>query len=90
MYSENSQLKSPPIQPKSDIEIALAVEEALSIFTRNGGHKIIANVLDGVVTLQGTVSSYELRRSISNAARDLPGIEGIRNYISVCPASQSF
>ncbi len=89
MNSENKTLQSSPSVFKTDTEIALAVDDALKIFNSNGQHRVSARVLDGIVTLQGTVSSYELRTSVSNAIRNLPGVEGFRNCISIFPDYQS-
>jgi osmotically-inducible protein OsmY len=74
---------------KNDTTIAVTVENALSTYNCSGKHRITARVLDGIVTLQGTVCSDELRKTIANAVRDLPGVEGFRNYISICPVAPS-
>ncbi|HTI94830.1 MAG TPA: BON domain-containing protein [Puia sp.] len=89
MNSESQTQQPSSTLRKTDTEIALEVEDALKSFNCNGKHKISARVLDGIVTLQGTVCSYELRRSVTNAIRNLSGVEGFRNCISIFPVDQS-
>jgi len=89
MYSQSNPTQTFSSARKTDTALAVTVEDALSTYECSGRHKITARVLDGVVTLQGTVCSDELRKTIANVVRNLPGVEGFRNYISICPAEHS-
>lgn len=85
MHTSTVITRNAPVVPKTDTEIAIAVNSVLKNDTYLGRHRILARVEDGIVCLQGTVSSDLQRKSAVNLIWDLPGVEGIRNYICVCP-----
>jgi osmotically-inducible protein OsmY len=45
--------------------------------------KIKVNVHDGWITLEGTVSHTHERKAAENAIRNLTGVKGLSNLISV-------
>jgi osmotically-inducible protein OsmY len=72
-------------QLHSDTEIAQAVVSALKWNTTVPDEKIAVAVSDGWVKLSGKVDWEYQRTSAMNAVRDLEGVRGVANLISVEP-----
>jgi osmotically-inducible protein OsmY len=72
-------------QQRTDTEIAQAVVSALKWHTMVPDEKITIAVSNGWVTLQGHVHWDYQRTAAANAVRDLMGIRGVTNTISVEP-----
>ena len=66
-----------------DTDIARAAENALRSCIATSFHPIEASVSCGVVTLRGDVEWDYQRRAAEGAVRDLPGVRGLMNAITV-------
>ena len=75
----------PSASIKSDSEIALAVANAIKVNTYHLDALIKAKVEDGFVTLTGEVEWQFQKLAAANAIRNLTGIKGVYNNISVKP-----
>jgi osmotically-inducible protein OsmY len=72
-------------QKKSDTDIAQAVVSALRWNTVVPDEKITIAVSDGWVTLKGKVDWEYQRAAAAHAVRDLTGVRGVTNMISLEP-----
>jgi osmotically-inducible protein OsmY len=72
-------------QARTDTDIAQAVVSALRWNTMVPDEKITASVSTGWVTLKGHVDWEYQRAAAGNAVRDLTGVRGVSNSISVEP-----
>jgi osmotically-inducible protein OsmY len=72
-------------QQRTDTEVAQAVVSALTWNTMVPNEKITASVSDGWVTLKGHVNWEYQRAAATNAVRDLMGVRGVTNAVSVEP-----
>ena len=72
-------------QKRTDTEVAQAVVSALRWNTMVPDEKITATVTNGWVTLKGRVSWEYERAAAGNAVRDLIGVSGVSNTITVEP-----
>ena len=70
---------------RTDTEIAQAVVSALRWNTMVPDEKITATVTNGLVTLKGHVNWEYQRAAAANAVRDLAGVRGVSNTITVEP-----
>lgn len=69
--------------PRTDADIREAVEEALLLEPRVLSTGVTTQVDDGTVTLRGTVGSLMARRNAALAARQVVGVDHVRNRIRV-------
>lgn len=72
-----------PGAPRDDSEIAAAVREALKWDVFVPDDKIQSTVTGGFVTLKGEVDLHAQRDDAARAVRNLSGVRGILNQISV-------
>ena len=72
-------------QKRTDTEVAQAVVSALRWNTMVPDEKITATVTNGWVTLKGRVNWEYQRAAAGNAVRDLTGVCGVSNTITVEP-----
>ena len=72
---------------RSDEEIREDVEETLFYDTWVDADRIEVVVADGVVTLRGTLSSYDEVRYAVDDAWDVDGVRGVRSELEVRPTS---
>ena len=72
-------------QQRTDTEVAQAVVSALQWNTMVPDDKITVSVSDGWVTLKGHVNWEYQRAAAANTVRDLTGVRGVNNTISVAP-----
>jgi osmotically-inducible protein OsmY len=72
-------------QERTDTDIAQAVVSALQWNTMVPDEKISASVSNGWVALKGQVDWEFQRAAAANAIRDLMGVRGVTNTISVKP-----
>jgi len=70
---------------RNDTEIAQAVLSALKWNTMVPDDKITVTVSNGLVTLKGKVDWEYQRKAAANAIRDLTGVRGVTNTISLEP-----
>ena len=75
-----------PVEP-SDSDIAEAAVKALKWNVMVPADRIKVKVTKGWLTLSGAVSWDYERRAAEQAVRNLPGVKGISNLITVVPAS---
>lgn len=77
------QVKMPGTPGRTDTEVAEAVRHALHWDVFVPDEKIRTTVTDGVVVLQGKVSTSAQREDAERAVRDLAGVRSVRNQIEV-------
>ena len=75
-----------PTAERSDTDIAKAAVDALKWNVLVPSEKIKVKVNKGWVRLTGEVNWDYQRRAAERAVRDLPGVKGITNLISVVPS----
>jgi osmotically-inducible protein OsmY len=79
-------VKVPGGLTRTDTEIAQAVRRALEWDVFVPEEKISSMVSDGWVTLEGTVERWSPRDDADRAVRNLTGVKGLVNKITVKPA----
>ena len=72
---------------RSDAGIARAVRHALEWDVMVPDSRIESAVSDGFVTLTGTVNLLREREDAAGAIRQLTGVRGVSNHITVAPAN---
>ncbi len=75
---------SPPLL-RSDTSIARDVEDALLMDSATESFQIRVSVLDGVVTLKGTVDSWQEKRLAGIVAKGVRGVTDLENELQVAP-----
>jgi osmotically-inducible protein OsmY len=78
-------IKVPGGLTRTDTEIAQAVRHALQWDVFVPDEKITSTVADGWVTLDGTVERWSERADAERAVRNLMGVRGVVNKITVTP-----
>jgi osmotically-inducible protein OsmY len=73
------------LTPRSDTDIARAVEEALEWDALTPHQDIRCKVIDGWVRLDGSVRRVSERAEAERAVKNLVGVRGISNGITVTP-----
>ena len=72
--------------PKTDEAIASAVRDTLHFNPRVRSSETLVQVLDGVVTLAGTVSNLRTKQDAEQDARHVVGVGNVHNLLKVRPA----
>jgi osmotically-inducible protein OsmY len=72
--------------PKTDVAIRAAVRAALRFNPRVRSAETLVQVLDGVVTLAGTVGNLRTRQDAEQDARHVVGVANVHNLLKVRPA----
>ncbi|MET4072858.1 BON domain-containing protein [Hymenobacter sp. UYCo722] len=72
--------------PKADAAIAVAVRATLHFNPRIRSAETLVQVLDGVVTLAGTVRNLRTRQEAEQDARHVVGVANVHNLLKVRPA----
>ena len=72
--------------PKTDAAIEAAVRATLRFNPRVRSAETLVQVLDGVVTLAGTVSNLRIRLDAEQDARHVVGVANVHNLLKVRPA----
>ena len=72
--------------PKTDEAIAGAVRETLRFNPRMRAAETLVQVLDGVVTLAGTVRNLRIKQEAEHDARHVVGVGNVHNLLKVRPA----
>ena len=80
-------VKVPGGLTRTDTEVAQAVRRALEWDVFVPEEKIRSTVSDGWVTLDGTVERWSQRADAERAVRNLTGVKGVVNSITVTPAT---
>ena len=81
--ANNIKVKIPGGLTRTDTEIAQAVRHALEWDVFVPDDKITSSVSDGWVTLAGTVERWSQRRDAERAVRNLTGVKGVVNRITM-------
>jgi hypothetical protein len=68
---------------RNDGEVRAEVEEALFYDTWVDAQRIAVDVEDGVVTLRGTLPSYEEVRYATDDAWEVAGVRGVKSELTV-------
>jgi len=79
-------VKTPGALTRTDTDIAQAVRQSLQWDVFVPDEKITSTVSDGWVTLDGTVENWSDRADAERAVRNLTGVKGVVNRITVVPA----
>jgi osmotically-inducible protein OsmY len=83
------QVKLPGSAARTDTEIAQAVRDTLRWCVQVPHERMQSTVADGIVTLDGTVDYYYQREAAERAVRNLTGVRGVVNGLSVTgPAAE--
>ena len=84
--ANNIKVKIPGGLTRTDTEIAQAVRHALEwdVFVPND--RITSSISEGWVTLDGTVERWSQRQDAERAVRNLAGVKGVVNRITVVEA----
>jgi osmotically-inducible protein OsmY len=82
-------VKAPGDMPVTDAEIAQAVRRALEWDVFAPDERITSTVSNGRVTLEGRVDVWSQREAAERAIRNLQGVRGIANNITVTPPNVS-
>ena len=72
--------------PKTDAAIGAAVRATLRVNPRVRSAEMLVQVLEGVVTLAGTVSNLRIRQEAEQDARHVVGVANVHNLLKVRPA----
>jgi osmotically-inducible protein OsmY len=72
--------------PKTDAAIEAAVHDTLRFNPRVRDSEMLVQVLDGVVTLAGTVGSLRIRHEAEQDVRHVVGVANVHNLLKVRPA----
>ena len=72
--------------PKTDAAICIAVRATLRFNPRVRSAETLVQVLDGVVTLAGTVRNLRIRQEAEQEARQVVGVANVHNLLKVRPA----
>lgn len=72
--------------PKTDAAICAAVRATLRFNHRVRSAETLVQVLDGVVTLAGTVHNLRIRQEAEQDARQVVGVANVHNLLKVRPA----
>lgn len=73
---------------RSDTDVAKAAADALSSGSLVPAHQVKVEVRDGRVTLRGEVSWSYQRQQAERAVRNMVGVKGITNLITVKPSME--
>jgi len=82
-------VKTPGGMPVTDTEIAQAVRRTLEWDVFVPHERITCTVSSGWVTLGGTVDLWNERESAERAIRNLQGVRGVTNNLTVTPSKAS-
>jgi len=79
----------PGSMARTDVDIARAARNVLDWSTMIPGDDITVTVRNGWVTLEGSVDWQYQKESAANAVRNLTGVKGVENMISIRERSKS-
>lgn len=85
VVAEDIMIKPEVAYLKTDTEIAQAASQALKWNSAFNSSAARVKVEEGWITLEGQVEWEYQRRAVENAVRDLIGVMGVRNRISIKP-----
>ena len=74
-----------PVLLRSDTEIERDVQDALLDNAATEAFEVRVSVLDGEVTLRGTVDSWQEKQLAATVAKGVRGVTGLENRIDVAP-----
>jgi osmotically-inducible protein OsmY len=80
-----NELEVKTVSERTDTDIARAASDALKWNVMVPADKVTVKVEKGWLTLEGTVRWDFQRRAAEKAVRDLPGVRGISNLITIRP-----
>ncbi|WP_343693600.1 BON domain-containing protein [Chitinophaga sp.] len=80
----------PSSNKRSDAAIAQAAVDALSWSNLVPSDQVHVEVEDGYITLEGEVQWQYQRDAAKDAVKDLQGVKGISNLVTVRPAASTF
>ena len=72
----------------TDIELQKAVENALLINPATDSYEVAVTVQKGVITLTGTVDSWQERYLCETVSKGVPGVVGVKNSITAVRKSR--
>lgn len=78
-----NQISVEPSESLSDADVAASVETALLKDPATDAYEVSTSVSDGIVTLDGTVESWQERELAATVAKSVKGVRGLNNSIAV-------
>ena len=85
-WALDPEIRREKFAPKTDAAIEAAVRATLRFNPRVRSAETLVQVLDGMVTLAGTVSNLRIRQDAEQDARHVVGVAGVHNLLKVRPA----
>ena len=85
-WALDREIRREKFAPKTDEAIASAVRDTLYFNPRVRSSETLVQVLDGVVTLAGTVSNLRTKQDAEQDARHVMGVSNVHNLLKVRPA----
>ena len=85
-WALDPEIRREKFAPKTDAAIADAVRDTLRFNPRVRSAETLVQVLEGVVTLAGTVSNLRTRHEAEQDARHVVGVANVHNLLKVRPA----
>ena len=85
-WAMGREIRREKFAPKADEAIAEAVRDTLHFNPRVRSSETLVQVLDGVVTLAGTVSNLRTKQDAEHDARHVVGVGNVHNLLKVRPA----
>ncbi|GAA4054545.1 hypothetical protein GCM10022409_47030 [Hymenobacter glaciei] len=84
-WALDREIRREKFAPKTDAAIGAAVRATLRFNPRVRSAETLVQVLDGVVTLAGTVSNLRIRLDAEQDARHVVGVANVHNLLKVRP-----
>ena len=85
-WAMDREIRREKFAPKTDAAIGAAVRAMLRFNPRVRSAETLVQVLDGVVTLAGTVRNLRIRQDAEQDARHVVGVANVHNLLKVRPA----
>jgi osmotically-inducible protein OsmY len=86
LWALRPELRGTRLTPHTDPDIAQAVSDALTHDHRVCSVGPVVRVLEGIVTLTGTVCNLKARHAAEQDAYHVVGVRGVRSFLQVRPA----
>lgn len=88
-WARDEDLRKSKYVHRSDAEVEKAVHDAMLLDPRVASFRVQADVLNGVVTLRGTVDNLAAKRAAAQDTRNTVGVWNVVNRLKVRPTGRS-
>jgi len=78
-----NRLEVVPVRAMSDTDLQVAVGEALLLDPATGSYQVGVSTLEGIVTLTGTVNSYQEKDLCETVVKGVSGVRGVIDKLDV-------